>query len=54
VQHWHTLTQEHGIENVALIADASNQEIGHLDPQQNQATITLDGSDRQITLQGGR
>jgi hypothetical protein len=105
VQRWHTLTQQHGLENVALIADASNQEIDrlnaraqflraenqelgeqelllqtahyglhrgdrvalttqhrppneprvengsrgritHIDPQQNQATITLDGSER--------
>jgi hypothetical protein len=27
VQHWHTLTQQHSISQVALIADASNQEI---------------------------
>jgi conjugative relaxase-like TrwC/TraI family protein len=111
VQHWHTLTQEHGLENVALIADASNQEIdrlnaraqhlrtenqelgeqelplqsvhyglrhgdrvtfttqhrppneprvengsrgkiSHLDGRQNWAIVTLDGSERQITLQG--
>jgi conjugative relaxase-like TrwC/TraI family protein len=109
VQRWHTLTQQHGIKEVALIADASNQEIDrlnaraqhlrtehgelteheislqavhyglrqgdrvafttqhrppgaprvengtrgqitHIDPQQHQATVTLDGSDRQITL----
>ncbi len=109
VQHWHTLTQQHGIREVALIADASNQEIDrlnaraqhlrtqhgelteheialqavhyglrqgdrvafttqhrppqaprvengtrgevtHIDPEHNQVTVTLDGSDRQITL----
>ncbi len=109
VQHWHTLTQDHGIREVALIADASNQEIDrlnaraqhlrtqngelteheiplkavhyglrqgdrvafttqhrppqaprvengtrgevtHIDREQAQVTVTLDGSDRQITL----
>jgi ATP-dependent exoDNAse (exonuclease V) alpha subunit len=30
VQRWHTLTQQHGIREVALIADASNQEIDRL------------------------
>lgn len=30
VQHWHTLTQRHGIREVALIADSSNQEIDRL------------------------
>jgi conjugative relaxase-like TrwC/TraI family protein len=30
VQRWHTLTQQHGITEVALIADASNQEIDRL------------------------
>jgi conjugative relaxase-like TrwC/TraI family protein len=109
VHHWHTLTQEHGLREVALIADASNQEIDrlnaraqhlrtqhgelteheiplqavhyglrqgdrvaftaqhrppqaprvengtrgeitHIDPEHNQVTVTLDGSDRQITL----
>jgi ATP-dependent exoDNAse (exonuclease V) alpha subunit len=30
VQRWHALAQEHGIDNVALIADASNQEIDRL------------------------
>jgi conjugative relaxase-like TrwC/TraI family protein len=111
VQHWHALAQEHGIENVALIADASNQEIDrlnaraqhlrgqhgeigqqgiqmeskhyglhqgdrvafatqhhpqdeprvengtrgeitHLDPDKHQATISIDGSDRTVTLAG--
>lgn len=30
VQHWHKLTQQHGPRQVALIADASNQEIDRL------------------------
>jgi ATP-dependent exoDNAse (exonuclease V) alpha subunit len=30
VQRWHTLTQQHGIREVALIAGASNQEIDRL------------------------
>jgi len=30
VQRWHTLTQQHGVREVALIADASNQEIDRL------------------------
>ncbi|MGP0100077.1 MAG: ATP-dependent RecD-like DNA helicase [Solirubrobacteraceae bacterium] len=30
VQRWHTLTQQHGVRKVALIADASNQEIDRL------------------------
>lgn len=30
VQRWHTLTQQHGLRQVALIADASNQEIDRL------------------------
>jgi AAA domain/TrwC relaxase len=30
VQRWHTLAQEHGISEVALIADASNREIDRL------------------------
>jgi conjugative relaxase-like TrwC/TraI family protein len=30
VKRWHTLTQQHGIREVALIADASNQEIDRL------------------------
>ncbi len=30
VQRWHTLTQQHGLREVALIADASNKEIGRL------------------------
>jgi ATP-dependent exoDNAse (exonuclease V) alpha subunit len=30
VQRWHTLTQQHGIREVALIADASNREIDRL------------------------
>ena len=30
VQRWHTLTQRHGIREVALIADSSNQEIDRL------------------------
>jgi conjugative relaxase-like TrwC/TraI family protein len=112
VQHWYTLAQEHGIEQVALIADSSNQEIDRLnaraqhlraennelgkqalqlqsthyvlregdrvafkgqhhpqgeprvengsrgqitrlDPNNNgQATVALDGSDRQVTVSG--
>jgi hypothetical protein len=30
VQHWHQLTKTHGLREVALIADASNQEIDRL------------------------
>ena len=30
VQRWHELTQQHGVREVALIADASNQEIDRL------------------------
>jgi ATP-dependent exoDNAse (exonuclease V) alpha subunit len=30
VQRWHTLTQQHGLRQVALIADASNMEIDRL------------------------
>jgi conjugative relaxase-like TrwC/TraI family protein len=109
VQRWHALTQQHGIREVALIADASNQEIDrlnaraqHLRAQQGElgeqeialrsvhyglrqgdrvaftsqhrppgtpriengtrgeitrinpegATVTLDGSDRQVSLTG--
>jgi len=111
VQHWHALTREHGLREVALIADASNQEIDrlnaraqhlraehgelgereialksahyglrqgdrvafttqhrptgqarvengtrgeitHIGPDDGHATVTIDGSDRQIVLAG--
>jgi hypothetical protein len=45
-------TTQHRPPNQPRVEDGSRGAITHIDHQRNQAIVTLDGSDRQITLQG--